>query len=237
MKRSGPIYSLLAFVLLLSVPHSVEASRFDFDGGTNEGIIIFDGNFDVSTMQNGCSFLKECKTGFGLDASVRVLLRESNFTFLDIQQLFLVISPMGVDTLPGDCAAYLGSSACGTIGSIFPNKGLDADNVRYTQDNLPDDYPTNFARPIALLRVLPGDAPSLVVTGDTDFGLTLAAQQFLNAHPGLQWEVGFWAQYEGLRQESFSLIIERQTAVPEPGSLVLIGTGITALAARVRRRR
>lgn len=227
----------LALVLCLSImtfSSVAEASSFDFNGGS-EGIIIWDGDFDVSTMQNNCAAPGDnCATSllnFADPASIQLFLTGGVGLTLEFTSLSIVLS-VPLDYLTGlDCGAFV----CGDASTIYP--GLNHDNVHHPDPNLPPAG--EGPQGVIVLPML--TAPQFVQHGDT-FHLTDAAQQFLGTlTPGPLWRLGIDLAFTqqappGVVGLTFMLSTEAPTsAVPEPGTMLLLGSGLAVAARRLRR--
>ena len=194
---------LLALLAVVLRPATAEASRYEMNGLDGEGIIIWDGDFDVSTMQNGCT-AGTCGAKLNVPAAVQILLTEFGTFDLRFSSLYLVLS---APVAPADCASYLATDVdCGELDTLYPNYMTDDGNpgsineVNSRQDNRPNTLnPTQFLVRLKVLLPSLDQDPSIpnVFNGDS-FPLTAESLRFLSDHDVSLWHVGFDLQFQQL---------------------------------------
>ena len=249
------VLALFITAFITASPATASASEitfFDFVDGGGDGIIIWDGALDVATMQNSCPAQLCITTALGAitpEALQMLVSMASPVTFAEfIPQLALSL-PNGGFPL-ADCATY--SIICQpaeTVMDNFGGNGIDLNGFECLDNgalppggDCPDD--AQFTHTVALLP-LTLITPNPVGNGSL-FEIGSAGRDFLNANL-LLWQtahVGFTLVYQqqlndGQNGVPFTLRLQdasTPTAVPEPGTMLLLGSGLAMAARRLRRR-
>lgn len=243
LRRRAIVTTLVLLVLGLS-RGIAEASRFDFAGNGDDGVIIWDGDFDVSSMQNNCGASLACATStYTPGLPVAFHLAGSVGADLTFDSLLLVLSVPFAE-LPANCGIY----TCGALDAVFPGHGgsnLNMGNVQNPAQNPVDPEGEGQKGVILLPAFLPNGFGGSVQNGD-QFALNPLAAAFLaGLTPVDPWRMGILLNFDqGLnpltgQHVPFTVTVDQPgvNAVPEPATLALLGTGIATLVARRRRAR
>jgi hypothetical protein len=220
--------------MVLSVGRA-EASKFELNGASSDGVIIDDDGAIVRTSNSNCGLpllLDHCNvTGLAtlipslINVNLTVFGEDPNApaSALTINQLYLAI--VRVDA-PIQCIAQ--PQLCQNLGAYYqahPGFTWSPDAVR---------DPAN-PHTLVLLPVI--IQPTNFAVGAFVLGLPAETQNFLNSLTGFSTdEVGFIVNFTGSTRNPFTLEVPSATAVPEPGTVVLVMLGLAGLAAARTRR-
>lgn len=197
------------------------------------------GTLIYSDMGNPGSYSYQCCIGYTTSGSSSVIgetitgasafTSPGNFSVGEID--------VGIGYVTGDNAANfsvwtdVGNIPGTQIGNAFQVTGLPNFGSSSTQ--------VVSVMGISGINLTAGDTYFLVVSsGANPANNTWDAWNFANTATGLfdQSTNGVWAQFPGSSLGAFALLSGSGTGTPEPGTLMLLGTGLLGLGGMVRRR-
>jgi hypothetical protein len=247
--------------LLLAQP--AEAGKFEFNGADDDGMVVWDGAFDVATFNSVCGSVGACDTGLfslvNFSPTLKMTINEPSFGDVDITGLQLTVTSLHVVAAIdiADFGLPSVTTACALPGATcFANlDALVAAFVNPSQDSgdLQELYTaaTDATETQAYLAFAATPFSGTFPSGST-FGLDPAGVAFFNVlaadfptarvgfHLGFVSLTGFATD---LQQDVFVPFTLELTAgvvdssIPEPSTWLLMLTGGAALAWRRRRAR
>jgi hypothetical protein len=225
MKRLiGGVYIAVATMMLVGIPGITHASIYGYDGAGGSGMFAWDGDADVSTMNNnGCGVVNNVPT-IDPNLCITTLVNVASLADIRIHLTGVVAGDFAelalLFTLPSlaACDVFLAQSlTCDTLDSLNGNQFAPQDSNGGQVDG---------SAAALLLPVL------LVPAADGSLGLiptTVTAADLAGAHIGLVFRT--------FGNPDFSLDISTARAtVAEPSTLLLMGAGIASMVAARRRR-
>jgi hypothetical protein len=251
MKRLLACGSVIAAFVLIGLPSSARASSFTFGGGGIDGMFIWDDIADVGTMNNQCNASHpQCKTealGPFTDGSeiVAQVVFDAPVEFSKFE-LFLLLT-VDESALPATCSpapapptAYheITGPVCQSVADFktnFPNDDHQDFNI--------NPSPTGVPQGVAILPFVPTPGVPGILSGTLSLLLTDPSQDFLEANAAL-WATARAGFAVSFLEENIIVAIpftaslgSTPAAVPEPTSLLLLGSGLAGAVARRYRRR
>jgi hypothetical protein len=219
-----------------------EASRYDFNGAGNEEIIVWDGDFEVSTESNVCNndlctTLKTPIPGFGFVLSGQY----ADLVTLTYLEMILMSSE-----------ACGGNPHCGAFSDYFTSTGNDHEydfggkvlntaNFRADQGDPAGEAARNvfFARVSLDSVVIDGRRHFLTPFDGADAALIATYLAASDLRVGMVSRFSYSGPFTTGVEPAFTLtqVSAAASEVPEPATLTLLGTGIAAAVVRRRRAR
>jgi hypothetical protein len=235
------LLALFVTAFITASPTTASASEFSFLDDGPGGIIIWDGALDVATMQNQCPQQLCITTALGAitPEALRVLVSLGSPVTFSSFSLNLVLSLPSAGFPSADCATY--QIGCQTAFSFLNGyNGFECLDQGVLANCAPD--PGTHSVAILPMGLVGGGS----VGNGSQFEFQLSSRNFLNAHLAL-WQtarIGFQAFFQedladGQFAVPFTLSLQDTStpaAVPEPGTMLLLGSGLAMTARRLRRR-
>lgn len=246
LRTIGLALALLAFILQ---PTTAHASEFEFNGAGVGGMIIWDGDYAVSTSNNGCLFaLLNCETNQFLltnPGNLHIVVEEPANANLQITSLFMVLGLAQGTTLPlcdlngveVQCGSFMDFT---TLADLYNDGDLTHANVRQEDNGVPGYTDPNVTTPDSLLvylRMAFAAGDGLFRTFDLDPVSSQFLANLIALNPGLQAYIGLDIHFDVNPDTAFSVnVVNAPASVPEPGTILLLGSGLALAARRLRRR-
>jgi hypothetical protein len=230
------LVTALATLALSFHPAPASASIFEFNGAGVDGSMVWDDLFDVSTSNSDCFGSVDCFTTKFSDLLTPLTLVVTGFgPDLFLNDVYLLFSlPAG----SVDCTLF---AHCGTLSSpdtlaSVPtfDQPSDLDKIGASDTDPWAGVRQIIAVDVLSAPVLAADLPGGVITPPPNFldGLPLAL--IADSRVGFAVSFNFQPQIDNF---VVSIPLAAPAAVPEPTSLLLLGSGLAGAVARRYRRR
>lgn len=226
---------LLSVVALALLAGRAEASRFELNGASEDGVILDDEGVIVRTTNSNCGFpivpahcnVTAPPANNPNALRIQVTVGDDPFNLDGVAALNLVQLDLAIvrAASPDACTTY--PAYCQTLGAYY------AAHPNFDWLDQPDEANTHT---LILLPVLISLIQPLGI-GQYELLLAPGALTFLNALPGFTAdEMGFIVNFDQLSNDPFTLEITAAAAeVPEPGTVALVMVGLARFATRRRK--